>query len=184
MTALETPGLPTDDAVLDERARLLARSVAARPLDAELHLIVRVGASRLAVPAARARHVTGPQPLAALPAGAAPIVGVAPILGQNVAVVDLGTLLDVVASAPVARRSLLVVDDGEESLALLVDAIETLTMVETAAITAASADATGRGELTGDAAGGLRVLRVDALLAALPPVDTHLGIRHAPGAET
>lgn len=184
MTPLETPGLPTDDAVLDERARLLARSVAARPLEAELHLIVRVGVSRLAVPAARARHVTGPQPLAALPASAAPIVGIAPILGQNVAVVDLGTLLDIVSAVPVARRSLLVVDDGEEAVALLVDAIETLTALEVTATSSASADTSGPGELTANADGGLRILRVDALLAALSPADNNFGSRHPPGADT
>lgn len=175
----------TDDAVLDERARTLARPVAATRTDTEQHLVVRVGASRLAFPAAQARHVTGPQPLAALPGATAPIVGVAPILGQNVAVVDLGILLGIDVDVPRARRSLLVVDDGEEAVALLVDAIETLTAIEGAATAAAVPDdATGRGQLTRDSAGGLRVLRLDALLAALPHPDLHLATSHASGAET
>lgn len=187
MTVAHTPLAPEDDAaILEDRARSLARPAATALTDTELHVVVRVGGNRLALPAAGARHVTGPKPLAALPTGGEPIVGVAPILGQNVAVVDLATLLDVASELPLARRPLLVVDDGDEAVALLVDEIETLTTVQvstTEESVGAAPDDPGPRALVGDVVGGLRVLRLDAILAVLPPVDAHRGTSQPPGAE-
>ena len=173
MSFVITPAAEADDAsVLAERARALAapkgddRGRAGIP-----HVVVVVGGHQVALPAARIRHVSAPQRLAPLPTSAHPVVGLAPILGQLVAVIDLGAALHAPSDLPTAQRPLVLLDDGTEALALLVDAVESLLDIDVAAGTP---DAS-LGELTSTARAGVRVLHIDALLdasrGAVPTTD-------------
>jgi chemotaxis signal transduction protein len=166
MTAATHLGALGDErTVLEDRARVLARRVEEAGTTGAEHIVVRVGPQRLAIPADRTRHVADPRPITATPATSGAIVGVAAVLGQVVAAVDLAALLRVTAAVPPRQRHVVLLDEDLDSLALLVDGVERLEVVAGAA--AAPDDALG--ELTSDAGEGLRLLHLDALLAALDP---------------
>lgn len=155
-------------AVLDERARALARptDVAVRQ-DGALHVVVRVGPHRIAVPASRARQCSAPQPIATLPVGGGrKLLGLVPTSAGVVAVADLAELLDVTAAVPMAQRPMVVIDDGGEGLALLVDDLDALAEIEIASDTADTDALTVAGPEP-----GMRILDVDALLEALADPD-------------
>lgn len=153
--------------VLDHRARVLARPVEEAGTTGAQHVVVRVGSQRLAIPADRIRHVADPPPITATPATSTAIVGVAAVLGQVVAALDLAAVLRVTSAIPPRQRHLVVLDERLDSLALLVDGVERLQVV---AGPGGAPDET-LGELTSDAGDGLRLLHLDALLAALQPPD-------------
>lgn len=166
MTAIATPDDLVDDrVVLDARARALARPVEQTQVTGAEHLVVRVGPQRLAIPAGRTGHVADPRPITPAPSASGAIVGVAAVLGQVVAVVDVAAVLRVTPAVPLGKRRLVLLDERTESLALLVDGVERLTLVDGAAARTDEA----LGELTSDAGAGLRLLHLDALLDALDP---------------
>lgn len=168
MTGNERPvGPPAPDAgddhrVLDDRARALAAPLQTDDVATELHLVLRVGDHRLGVAAARARHVAGPRPLTAVSSAPSAIVGMAPVLGELVAVADLAALVGAVSQVPHDQRHIVVVDDGGEGLGLLVDAVEELVDVD---LRSGDADSHVLGALTGASVGDLRLLSLDAALA-------------------
>lgn len=145
--------------VLDARARALAAPIRLVEARAELHLVLVVGEHRLGVPAHRVRHVAPPRPVTLVPTTAAAILGVAQVLGGIVAVADLALLVGATPAVPQAQRPLVLVDDGADQLALLVDEVEELTALEVAGPEAAG------GTLAGPSVGGVRRLDLDALLA-------------------
>lgn len=171
---MTTQSSPRDDgpdvaAVLEARAHALARPAddAAARQHGVLHLVVRVGPHRIAVPASKARQCSPPQPVATLPAsGGGKLLGLVPTSAGVVAVADLADLLDVTAAIPIAQRPMVVVDNGGEGLALLVDELEALADIEIASVT----NHTGALTVAGPQP-GTRVLDVDALLEALADPD-------------
>lgn len=177
---MSTPRGPIDSmadavALLDQRARALARPVEANAsAGSALHVVVRVGAHRIAVRADRAQRCSMPEPVARLPGdGVGALVGVVGAAGGVVPVADLAELLDVAAAVPIAQRPMLIIDDAGEGLALLVDELVSLVTVEDAL--AADPDA-----LTSAAGHDIRVLHVDALLDAVgtvasPPIPARPG---------
>lgn len=154
MTAIVDP-----QSILDERARRLAVPPDDDAALTEPHLVLRVGDHHFTVPVARIRHVSGPKPIAAVPSTAAAIVGIAPILGALVTVVDLGPLVGAHVDHPNEECQLVVVDDGDEALALLVDHVDDL--VE---LVPDQSDPVS-GQLTSNRVGGPPLLRIDGLLA-------------------
>lgn len=166
MTSLAvSDDLVDHQAVLVERARALACPVEHAQVTGAEHVVVRVGSQRLAIPAGRAGHVAGPRPITPAPSASGAIVGVAAVLGQVVAVVDVAPLLRVTPAVPLGQRHLVLLDERHESVALLVDGVDRLAVVDS---TAARLDQ-AVGELTSDAGDGLRLLHLDALLEALDP---------------
>lgn len=165
------PGSDDDERVLAARALALAVPVEESHAATELHVVLRVGDHRLGIPADRARHVAPPRHLTPVPAGPPAVVGVAALLGGIVAVADLADLVGAASGLPREQRPLLVVGDGVDVLALLVDAVEELVALEVAAI---DDGGPGDGALTGAPVGGLRRLDLDALLAdpRLAPPDS------------
>lgn len=163
------------DVVLDQRSRALARPVAA-PASAggALHVIVRVGTHRIAVPVGRAQRCSIAQPVARLPGGGVGrLIGLVGTSNGVVPVADLADLLDVTATVPLSQRPMVIIDDAGEGLALLVDGLEVLATVD-------AVPTADPGVLTSAGDGDLRVLHVDALLdavsaAADPPVPAPPG---------
>lgn len=165
-------------AVLDQRARALARpsDVAARK-DGALHVVVRVGPHRIAVPASKARQCSAPQPIATLPVGGGrKLLGLVPTSAGVVAVADLAELLGVIAAVPMAQRPMVVVDDGGEGLALLVDDLDALAEIEIASDRADTDALTMAGPEP-----DVRILDVDAVLEALADPDRPQ-VHQTPGA--
>lgn len=155
MTAIVDP-----QSILDERARRLAVPLVEDDATlTEPHLVLRVGEHHFSVPVARIRHVSGPKPITAVPATAAAIVGIAPVLGELVTVVDLGPLVGAHVDHPNEECQLVVVDDGDEALALLVDHVDDLV-----GLVPDRSDPLS-GQLTANLAGGPPRLRIDVLLA-------------------
>jgi chemotaxis signal transduction protein len=170
VTADATPTPSVDDEArrtLEERARALAAPVRTHEVATELHLAVRLGGHRLAIPAASARHVGPTPPLTAVPAAPAAIVGVAPVLGEIVVVADLAAVLGADAERPYEEGQLLVVDDADGGLGLLVDGVEGLMAIdagEEASDPTAADERSPHRALTRSTGDGTVVLRLHALL--------------------
>lgn len=92
--------------------------------DSQVHLIVRTGALRVALPMSALRSVVTAPPITRLPGSAMAVLGLAALAGELVPVVDLATLLDAGESKPDPDRLLVVVADGESQLAFRVDGVE------------------------------------------------------------
>jgi purine-binding chemotaxis protein CheW len=86
-----------------------------------LHLLVAIGDERYAVPIQEVREVASVGELTPVPGAPRAVMGVQNLRGQVVTVVDLGALLG--TSTPVARRALVVVEDGGDPVALAVDTV-------------------------------------------------------------
>ena len=91
--------------------------------DLHLHLIVRAGASRVALPMTALRSVVTAPPVTRLPAGRS-LAGLVALAGEPVAVVDLATLLGTEKASAEPDQFLVVVDDGDSKLAIRVDGVE------------------------------------------------------------
>lgn len=153
-----------DDRLLEERARSLARPVEAASATATAHVVVRVGDQALALPARQLRQVTAIAPITLAPSPLDAVVGVLPLRGHIVAAVDLAVVLGLSAVSPLQERAVVVVDDGAEGTALLVDAIDGLQDLDGDPETV---DPPLSGELTRASDAGPRRLSVDALLQSL-----------------
>ena len=149
------------DRILRQRARTLARRGETGGAVAEPCLLLRVGDHRLALPAARARHVLPTGPVAVVPGVAAAVRGVTCVMGELVPVVELRALVDATTKQPRDGRQLVVVDDGDHPLGLEVDGVETIVDLQ---IDEASSAGRTPGDLTCPLRGGLRLLVLDALL--------------------
>lgn len=154
--------------VLQERARALAvpRDLSDER-EEELHLLANVGAHVVAIPAARARHVVTSKPLAQLVGCGPAIVGLAVVHGDLVPVADLALLLELADRRDQAGPGrLVIVDDGDSSLALLVDHVDELLSLSPGEVRAdRSPRASTERLVAGVAHGGTFVLDLDAVLA-------------------
>ena len=161
--------------VLRERARSLAGArVDVQRAAGEVHVVAHVGDVNLAIPAARARHVVVPGPLAHVPGAPTLIVGICAVLGQLVPVADVAALLGVPRSGELPGR-LVVIDDGSALLGLLVDRVEGLTTVHPDDVRSTTSGGAPAGVLAGTDASGAFVLDVEAVLAdprLWPPTGT------------
>jgi chemotaxis signal transduction protein len=86
-----------------------------------LHLLVAIGDERYAVPIQEVREVAAVGELTPVPGAPRAVMGVQNLRGQVITVVDLGAVLG--TSTPVARRALVVVEDGGDPVALAVDTV-------------------------------------------------------------
>lgn len=163
MSTYDAGALPSDEdaeEVLAARARALAAPPEGARAPTELHLVLVTGGNLLAVPAHRVRHVAAPKPVTVVPMAPAAVVGIAPVLGGIVAVADLALLVGTGNAVPQEQQTLVLVDDGADPLALLVDGVEELVSLE-----AFDDSSPGGGALAGPPTDGLRRLNLDALLA-------------------
>lgn len=157
-----TDAAPDVETVLDARAEALARR-REDPAQLTLHVVVILGDHRFAVVASRARHVSRARPITLAPSHLEAMAGVVPLHGTVLAAFDLSTVLGVLAAKPAPDRNLVVVDDGGEGMALLVDDVEGLAELDIASF---DTDTT-TGGLTRSGPGDLRLVDVDAVLSRL-----------------
>lgn len=92
--------------------------------DLNLHLIVRAGERKVALPMTALRAVVPAPPLSRLPAEAPALAGLVALAGEPVAVVDLALLLGIDQPPARSGQMLVVIDDGNSQLALRVDGVE------------------------------------------------------------
>lgn len=119
--------------ILRERAQALASERAAEAGDGsgELHVVAAVGDRRVGIPAVASRHVVPATPLTSLVDCGPAIAGLAAVQGELVPVADLAVLLQVQrATGRTGSTHFLVVDDGEHALALLVDDVEGMRVLD------------------------------------------------------
>lgn len=110
--------------ILDERARGLTRPFTTPAAEGDLHVIVRAGGRRVALPMAALRSVVESPPITRLPPNGRSLIGVVALGGEVVPVADLGALLGYADRPAETERLLLVVEDGDSQLALKVDGVE------------------------------------------------------------
>jgi chemotaxis signal transduction protein len=110
--------------ILDDRARGLSRPFGSPGSEGNLHLIVRAGDRRVALPMEALRSVVEPPPITRLPPDGRSLVGVVALGGEVVPVAGLATLLGSGAGNGDNARMLVVVEDGDSQLALEVDGVE------------------------------------------------------------
>lgn len=154
--------------ILRERAQALASERVAEAGDGsgELHVVAAVGDRRVGIPAVASRHVVPATPLASLVDCGPAIAGLAAVQGELVPVADLAVLLQVErTTGRTGSTRFLVVDDGEDALALLVDDVEGMRVLD-AGGTAGERAAEGAGTgLVRGVVGDVYVLDLAAVLA-------------------
>lgn len=160
-----------DGETLDSETILAARAEAlARPLEGSaqrtLYVIAVLGDQRVAIVATRAQHVSAAHPVTLVPSQLDAMAGIVALHGTVVAAVDLAAVLGVPAGKAVPERDLVVVDDGGEALALLVDDVEGLAELDDASFDRPDASTL---ELAVPGPGGIRLLNVDAVISRISP---------------
>ena len=91
--------------------------------EAQVHLVVRTGGLRVAVPMSALRSVVVAPPITRLPRSGPAVLGLVALAGELVAVAELAVLVGA-ARAAGSEELLAVIQDGEAQLALRVDAVE------------------------------------------------------------
>lgn len=149
---------------LQERARLLARPLVGDERDGEEHLMVAVGAVRLAVPVTALRHTAVPGPVTALPGLPPELRGVRPLRGEVVCLADAGAVIGTPAVGEPASQPVVVLEDPSP-LGLLVDEVlGVVTLDPSDLLPPPARDARLAGVLAGLTAEGTLVLDAAALL--------------------
>lgn len=110
------------EARLRARARTLARPVQEQGTRGADHLLVSVGAARLAIPLSALRQTVAPGPLTRLPGLPPELLGIRSLRGDIVCLADTAALLGSPASAEPAEQHVVVLEDASP-LGLLVDAV-------------------------------------------------------------
>lgn len=136
---------------------------------AELHLIVRVGPERFAFPAAAVEEVIDAPSIAWVPRAREGLLGELLYRDRTVSAYDAGWAFDVPRGA--GAGAAIVLRDGEERLAIVVDDVDDLLLVDQASVRPVPAGPDAAGLLRGlrfladGGPGLLGLVRVDALLA-------------------
>ncbi len=154
-------------AVMDERARALARVSAERAaLRAEDVVIFQAQGERYALETAHVREVVRLADLTPLPGAPDYVAGVTNLRGQILAVVDLGKLFGVAPARPGESSRVLVLGGGREEFGILADAVDTVAALAEGQIREPELPAAGIGRecLRGVTPEGVIVLDGAALL--------------------
>ena len=114
---------PAATRIFERRAQDLARPTHAAIPAGDLHLIARVGSQRVAVPITSLRSVAPVPPITRLSMEGELLTGLIALAGEVVEVVDLARLLGIHSSNE-PDRLIMVVQDGDASLALTVDGVD------------------------------------------------------------
>lgn len=142
------PDRPVDtQAILDERARVLARPARAEQIGELVALVAfAIGGVRHAFEARFVREVVPGPDVSTVPSAPPAVVGVINVRGEILTVADISALLGVVA--PPARGPVVVLDGPAPSLGVLVDEVHDFVNLPAEAIAPLPGDG-GPGERTG-----------------------------------
>lgn len=149
------------EAVLRQRAEVLARPSTTDDRRSTPSIVLHIGEARVAVPLHRVRTVAAPGPVAGLPRAGHLLVGARLVGGEMIAVADLGPVLGTPSDAPAASRSVVVLDSEDAPLGVAADVVSN---VEVDA-DIATGDASASALVSGVTSDGVLLLDVDAVLA-------------------
>ncbi len=164
----------TDRRILEERARALARPLAAAGSEgAMLELVVfSIGGGRYALETRHVREVARLRDLTPVPGAADFLIGVTSIRGEFLALVDLRYTLGLPAQGLLDLSYLVVVGTERAEFGILTDAVHEVTLLPAAEVRAPPGEA--RDHLRGVTRDALAVLDGDRLMA-----DERLFVRQA-----
>ncbi len=163
---LERALIPTPERIEDvyrKRAERLSKKEALRHSSALLRVMVfRIGTQRYAIEMKNLAEVVSSAQPAPIPGAPREFVGAIQVRGEIRSVVSLPVLLDIDASSPITCGPVLLLRSARQEIGVLAQAIEEFKEIRADELLPAQAP-----QLKGITAGGLMIVDVDAVLAAI-----------------